>query len=104
MNSSDSCDQLPPSEVRIKLKTRLHWSFPSPFKAAMCNDNDESQTGSSGTVIKQSCINTTFFLCASLAIVWGSRRPVFIQKSPNKISSHLDRKCRLLLPGTQMCY
>ncbi len=66
--------------------------------------DDESQSGSNRTVIRQSCTNTSLFLCGLLGIVCMSRRPVFIKqqkKSPNKIRSHLDRKCSLLLPGIQ---
>lgn len=64
---------------------------------------DESQAGSNRTVIKQSCINTSLFLCGLLGIVCQSWRPVFIKqkKSPNKIRSHLDRKSSLWLPGIQ---
>lgn len=67
----------------------------------MCDD--ESQTGSNRTVIKQSCINTSLFLCGSFGIVCLSWRPVFLKqkKSPNKIRSHLDRKCSFRLPGIQ---
>lgn len=63
----------------------------------------ESQATSDRAVIKQSCINTSLFLCGLLGIVCLSWRPVFIKqkKSPNKIRSHLDRKCSLLLPGIQ---
>lgn len=66
--------------------------------------DDESQAGSNRTVIKQSCINTSLFLCGLLGIVCLSWRPVFIKqekKSPNKIRSHLDRKFLILLPGIQ---
>lgn len=71
----------------------------STLDAARC---DESQAASYWRVIEQSCINTSLFLCGLLGIVCLSRRPVFIkQKSPNKIRSHLDRKCSFLLPGIQ---
>lgn len=65
--------------------------------------DDESQTGSNRTVIKQSCVNTALFLCGLLGIVCLSWRPVLLKqkKSPNKIRSHLERKCSLLLPGIQ---
>lgn len=62
------------------------------------------RAGSNRMVIKQSCINTSLFLCGLLGIVCLSWRPVFIKqekKSPNKIRSHLDRKCSPLLPGIQ---
>lgn len=63
----------------------------------------ERQAGSDRAVIKQSCTNTSLFLCGLLGIVCLSWRPVFIKqkKSPNKIRSHLDRKRSLLLPGIQ---
>lgn len=69
--------------------------------STMCDD--ESEAGSNRTVIKQSCINKSLFLCGSLGIVCLNWRPVFIKqkKSPNKIRSHLDRKCSFLLPGIQ---
>lgn len=71
-----------------------------PFEGVCDN---ESQSGSNRTVIKQSCINTLLFLCGLLGIVCLSWRPVFIKekKSPNKIRSHLDGKCLFLLPGMQ---
>lgn len=58
--------------------------------------DDESQA-----VIKQSCANTSLFLCGLLGIVCLCLRPVFMEqkKSPNKIRSHLDRKCLDLSPG-----
>lgn len=74
---------------------------PNSILGAVCSV--ESQAASDRAVIKQSCINTSLFLCGLLGIVCLSWRPVFIKqkKSPNKIRSHLDRKCSLLLPGIQ---
>lgn len=86
------------SQSRGDVDSRMSNSILGPASS------DESQTGSNRPVIKQSCINTSLFLCGLLGIVCLSRRPVFIKqkkKSPNKIRSHLDRKCSLLLPGIQ---